>query len=212
MSHRVKMFGALSLAIACLAGGSVAEAQSEDPDTLLHEGVQFRREGHDDQALERFRRAYELGHRINALGQMGFAEQALGQWTLADRDVREALSHTNDPWVHHNNAALEQAIATIGQHVGRLDIAGGVPGAEIRIDGQVVGTLPLSSPIRAVAGSAGLEVRAVGYLTVSRQIVVNAGSLVRENVTLVPVSIPTQVETTSAAPVTPPLPRTPRPS
>jgi hypothetical protein len=177
------------LAFALVAGTTVlpthhAWAQAGDPEALVHEGVVLRRDGHDDLALERFRRAYEIGHRINAVGFMGFAEQALGQWVAAERDVREALSHGDDPWVRRNHELLERALAVIQQHVGQLDVRGEPAGAEVLVNGNRAGTLPLAEPVRVAAGTIPLEVRADGFITVTRNVSVSAGQLSRETVDL----------------------------
>ena len=52
---------------------------------------------------------------------------------------------------------------------------------------QVVGTLPLDKPLRVVAGTSVMQVRAEGFVSVSRPLVVSAGGLARETIELAPI-------------------------
>ncbi len=188
-------------------------AQSSTEDALIRRGLELRAEGHDGEALTQFREAYERSHSARARAQMGMAEQALGRWVDADQHLREALAQAQDPWVMRTRPVLEQALAVIQQHVGRVEVRGNVPGAVVRIDGRQVGTLPLVEAVPVIAGTVTLEVGAPGHYPVSRQLVVPAASLVRESVDLAPVpetpvTSPVRVTAptgaTSAAPVVEP--------
>lgn len=50
-----------------------------------------------------------------------------------------------------------------------------VDGAELRIDGAVVGTLPISSPVRVTAGAHNMQIRANGYGALRFQMQVATG-------------------------------------
>ena len=39
----------------------------------------------------------------------------------------------------------------VGQHVGSLDVRGNVAGAEVRVEGRRVGSLPFARPVRVAA-------------------------------------------------------------
>jgi len=75
-------------------------------------------------------------------------------------------------------------LAVIGQHLGSLWIDGGVVGAEVVLEDRRVATLPLTTPIRVVAGTLSVEVRAPGFESVSRPIIVVGGGEAREVVHL----------------------------
>lgn len=174
---------AVAISLVATAASVTAFAQSQDPQVLVREGLALRRDGHDVQALERFRRAYEIGHGANALGLMGLAEGALGQWVAAERDVREALAHLDDPWVQRRRSDLEVARGVIQQHLGTLEVTGEPVGAEVSVNGDRVGVLPLATVTLAV-GTGALEVRSDGYYPLSRPINVEAGTTARERVSL----------------------------
>jgi hypothetical protein len=178
------------LLVACLLSPTLAHAEGAGADALIERGIQLRQQGHDDQALAEFQRAYALTPTPRALAQMGLAEQALGQWVPAEQHVREALGARGDSWVDSHRSVLDGALATIAKHIGLLEIRGGMAGAEVRLDGVRIGALPIADARRVEVGTRTLEVRAPGYYPVSRTVIVTAGATSRETVDLVPESQP----------------------
>lgn len=177
------------LALACgswlLAAPADAQARDDDDaDALIKQGIELRRAGRDVEALDQFRRANERAPSPRAQAQMGLADQALGRWPEAEDHITRALASPEDPWIVKNRPTLESAITAIGEHLGSLDILGEPAGAEILVQGQVAGKLPLGRPLRVTAGSVVLEVRAAGHLPLIRTLTVAAGQLSRESVTL----------------------------
>lgn len=176
------------LAVAALLSAGQAQAQTQaqaEEDELIRRGVELRQQSHDDQALEIFRRAYGLSRSPRALAQMGLAEQALGRWLEAEQHLREALAATGDPWIIQRREAIDGSFAVVVQHVGELELGGGVPGAEVWINGQLAATMPLPAPLRVLAGSATVELRAAGYFPLIRNVLVPARGRARETLTLV---------------------------
>lgn len=173
----------LAFALALALASSAAHGQTEGVDALIHEGVELRRSHHDLEALAVFRRAYDQSRGPRALAQMALAEQALGRWVEAEAHLRTALA-SGDPWVARSRATLEAALAVIGRHLGGLWVEGGVPGAEVLLDGERIAVLPLTEPVRVVAGSLTVTVRSEGYGTVTRHVVVPPGGDAREEVRL----------------------------
>jgi hypothetical protein len=190
-----------------LVSGRRAAAQTEPSapapgssavQNLINEGIDYRKKGDDQKALTSFLKAYEISREVRALAQIALAEQALGRWVDAEANLTKALQGTKDPWIARNRAALEGALGEIQRHVGSLELSGGIPGAEIRLNGTPAGVFPLSGPIRTLAGSVALEVRADGYLPVIRTVIVPAGGRARELVTLV--SVRSAAAATSTSP------------
>lgn len=169
----------LPTTIALVLAGATVHAQSTDPEVLLREGVALRRAHRDGEALARFEAAYRVLHSPRALAQVGLAEQALGRWVEAESHVSEALAVSDDPWIATNSPALRAALGVIGQHLGGLWVEG-VEGAEVFVDGQRVATLPMATPLRRIAGSVVIEVRAAGHESVRRPLVVPPGGEARE--------------------------------
>lgn len=179
-------------------------AVAADPEALVKEGVGLRREGKDLAALKKFEEANALQSSPRTLAQIGLAEQAIGRWGAADRHLRAALSASDDAWITKNRKSLEQALRTVGQHTGQLEISGTPAGSDVMVDGEQVGKLPLSGPIGATAGVVAIEVRSPGYVPVVRSTQVVAGGLTRESFNL--------QSTTSAVTPPPTTRRDPGPS
>jgi hypothetical protein len=178
-----------------LAAASSALAQQDD-EALLRQGVELRRAGKDEQALELFQKAYRLRPTPRAQAQAGFAEQALGRWLDAERDITAALASSSDPWVTKNAATLRQSLAVVAQHLGNLQILGSPAGATVKFDDRPVGTLPMDAPARVTAGEVLVAVSAPGHVQIQRKLTVAAGAMVRETFTL-PV-VQNEVATASA--------------
>lgn len=162
---------------------SSAAAQGEGSRELLDRALALREQGQDEEALALFRRAHELDPSAQTLGQIALAEQALGRFREAERDLNRALA-MGGPWVEQYRAALGEALETIRGHLGTLELTGGVDGAEVRVNGEVVGALPLPS-LSVEAGVAIVEVSAPGFLPYQRQLEIAAGEHARREVALV---------------------------
>jgi len=180
----------------------LGHAQAADPDAeeLIRQGVDARKRGDDERALELFRRARDIGHSPHATAQMGLAEMAIGRWADAETDLQDAVA-TQDPWVVKNLDVLQKALGNVREQLGSLQILGSPAGAEIVIEGRVAGTLPLGKPLRLRVGEARFEVRAPGFVVVTRTVQIASGRLLREFVDLARLT----PEAPPAA-VTPPVP------
>ena len=192
---------ALGLFLGCvlLLVSSAPGASAADAEDLIRRGVELRRKERDADALTLFQQAYELSRAAKALAQIGLAEQALGKWGVADRHLRAALQASDDAWVVKHRKAIEDALQAISAHVGRLEVRGSPAGAEVRVDGELVGKLPLTAPFAVTAGGVAIDVRAEGYVPILRASSVPTGMLIRETFDLQPTSSPI------ATPVAPPV-------
>jgi hypothetical protein len=172
------------MACGFVRAGTAWAADSED--ALIHHGIELRKQGNDREALQEMQRAYAIRRAPRAAAQLGFAEQALALWPDAEEHVHEALAATSDPWVRKNRTTIEAALATIRAHVGRIQIDGGEPGAQVTVNGRIVGSLPLRDSVPVNAGPVDVEVRAAGYAPALKTVNVPAGELMRVSFTLQP--------------------------
>ena len=140
-------------------------AKAED---LIRQANDLRRRGRDGQALPLYRKAYEIARSARTAGQLGLAEMALGYWLAAEGHLGEALAESRNPWVEKTRSVLEQAQKVAQSHLAELKVEGQPGGAEVLINGTVVGTLPLQSPLRLNEGRINLEVRAPGRRSMER--------------------------------------------
>lgn len=179
------------LAVAIVVSLSASAFGQNNPrvSEILRRGVQLRQQGQDEAALREFQRALRMSPEPRVLAQVALAEQALGRWVEASRHIDAALASQTDPWVQRNRATLEASRTEVEQHVGRLLVTGGVGGAEVVVNGERVATLPMTeAPV--LAGTGALEVRAEGYMTVTRPLRIAAGATTRERVSLTAVASP----------------------
>lgn len=168
---------AASLGMAGRAAGAQAVGEV---DALVRRGVELRQRGDDAGALAELQRAHARSEEPRVLAQLALAEQAMGRWLDADRHLRAALRSDADPWIARNRPALHQAEEQLGAHLGRLRVAGAVEGAEVYANDERVATLPMAEPARVVAGTNVIEVRAAGYVTMTRRVQVEPGQESRE--------------------------------
>jgi hypothetical protein len=169
---------------------AIAEPRASDgreaSASSVERGVLLRRERRDAEALEVFRQAYEQDPSPRLLAQVALAEQAVGAWVAAERDLVAALAQ-DDEWIESNRIYLEQSLATTREHLGTLVITSDAPGAELAVNGERLG--PVSTEHRRIAtGPALLVVQAPGYHPAVRSVVVVAGQTLQVGFTLVPQS------------------------
>jgi hypothetical protein len=184
-------------AVSCWVGPGSGRAEAAEPGAeeqgeqeMLRRGVSLREQGKDLDALEVFRQAFERWKAPKARAQMGLAEQALGRWVDAEAHLEEALAAA-DPWISGNRGTLEHALGVIRDRLGSLEVLCDVPAAaaaEVIVDGQARGKLPLDRPLRVAAGTVMVQVQGKGFAPVHRHVTVLAGQLGRESFVLVPVA------------------------
>jgi len=131
-----------------------------------------------------FQRAAQREPTPRAIGQLGVCEQALGLWIGAEAHIAEALKHPQDIWVQKNEASLRSALAFVQQRLGSVEVWGSPAGARVSIGGEIVATLPMIHPVRAVAGQRTITIEASGFLPENITVAVRAGDSVREHVVL----------------------------
>jgi hypothetical protein len=73
---------------------------------------------------------------------------------------------------------------SIAARVGTFQAQGGPDGASVRLDGPLVGTLPMTAPASIEAGAYLMEVHKPGYYRLRRNVTISGGVLTREPVEL----------------------------
>jgi hypothetical protein len=198
--RRGRLGGFTLLVLVARVEPSLAET-SDRAEALIRRGVESRKAGHDEQALDAFRSSYQTKPTPRALAQMGMAEQALGRWVEGERDLKGALTSPTDPWIARNLVTLEKSLTTVSEHLGSVQIVGTPAGARVALDEREVGKLPLESAARAPAGEVMVTVSASGFADISRKVTVVPGGLVREVIALHAVnSAQSRLATTAPSP------------
>jgi tetratricopeptide (TPR) repeat protein len=154
---------------------------------LLEQGIERREAGKDAEALDLYKQAVALEpENPRALAHLGATYHALGRWVPAHTYLKQALEYRNDAYIQRHRSELEEALSTVDDHLGFLEVYGAPAGAEALINGQLTATLPMSAPIPITVGSYLLEVRLKDHYTLGRPITIAKRVLTREEVELSP--------------------------
>jgi hypothetical protein len=153
------MFALARLILAVLTlGPASGAAWAQDAESLIRQGNELRRAGQNDKALPLFQRAYEISATPRTAGQLGLAEFATERFVEADSHLVEGLRGHNDPWVTKYRGTLEQALATIRSRVAHIEISGGPEGADVTVNGRMVGRLPRTPTVAVNPGRVEIRV------------------------------------------------------
>ncbi|HVZ75584.1 MAG TPA: hypothetical protein VHJ20_24595 [Polyangia bacterium] len=134
---------------------------------------------HDDRfadALAAFERAYALAPDHRVLYNVAQVRVVLGRFAEA-ADAYEAYLAAAGPDVGEDrrrevSAALAAALA----HVATLDVRVSEEGADVRVDGRLVGTAPLAAPVRVTEGRHTVEALAPNRPAQVREVEVVGGA------------------------------------
>ncbi len=157
-----------------------AHADGDDVAALLRRGFELRRQHRNEEALAAYDEAFALSPTPPVRAQRALAEQTLGHWIVAERELDLALA-TDDPWITRNRPSLEDARAVVRQHLAWLTVDVDVQDADIRLDGE---PLPQGTAARVIAGAGVLEVRAPGCIPDIRRVFLAPSEHVRQQISL----------------------------
>ena len=140
----------VSAADAASKAATTVSSSDVESESWIRKGVELRRNGANDEALEAFLHAHRIRPNGRTMGQIGLAHQSLRQWMKAADCLDEALA-SHEPWIEKNRAPLEEALAAVKKHIGWLGIRG-LDGSHAWLNETPIGTLPLKE-IRVEEGS-----------------------------------------------------------
>lgn len=193
----------------------LAVEAADSADVLLERGANCMEKADYPCALSMFQRAHEAEPSPRTLAQVGLAEQALERWVDAESHLAAALAQSDNRWLEKRRGVLEDSLERIRARLADLSVTGSPRGAEVVVDGEVVGILPLRRPLRVVAGQHRIAVRSPSFLSAERTKEIMPGAQAVESFELAavvappppPVSAPAPVSAPPAAPVPGPVPR-----
>lgn len=202
--HRRRTRGcALVLSLALLAGVRSARAQTacreRDVEAELTRAMDHRQHSRESEAFAILQALWERCPSPRVRAQMALAEQGLGRWEDAYGHLREAMRNDLDPWIRARQEPLARALEIIRGHLARVEVSADVAGAELALDGERVGVLPLPEPLVVPRGRARLRVSAAGHRAVERVVTVAAGQVAREAFALEPEPLSARRESPRAA-------------
>ena len=173
------ILGILLLLGAPAVARGAEEDDQVDPATqdLVQQGIQLRRSGKDEAALRAFLDAEARSpSSVRVLLHVTAAAQATGRWLLAHQYLQKAAQHRSDPYYQRHLVSVQAVENAVAQRVGQLRVIGAPSGAEVLVNGEVVGTLPMDGPRTLEVGSYLLEVRKLGYFSVRRPFEIVGGT------------------------------------
>ncbi|HET9954842.1 MAG TPA: PEGA domain-containing protein [Polyangiaceae bacterium] len=163
----------------------ISESQDRTLEDLIQQGIRLRKAGNDEAALQVFHDAERRNpDSVRVLLNIAGAAAAVGKWIECDAYFRKVSSHRDDPYYQRHRAAITAIENTLARKVGRFTASGTPLGAEIRLNGELIGNLNMAEPQTVEAGTYVLEVSQPGYYRVRRQITIQAGILARESIDL----------------------------
>jgi len=152
---------ALLIAFSLALGQGQAQAEGDESDALINQGLKAMRKGDYQAALEAFQRAHQARPSTRSRTEIGLAEQALHRWVEAETDLAGTLSEkAEDAWLESHRSLLEKALADVHTHLGMLTVETGPRGAQVKINGELRGLLPLSRPLFLLPGTVQIEITA----------------------------------------------------
>jgi hypothetical protein len=175
----VALLGALlglSFSVPAAAG---SDANGDDPqlEAPIQEGIALRRAGNDEAALTLFLGLERSNpDSIRVLLHITAAAQATGRWMMAYSYLRKASTHKNEPYFVRFRSAIKSIEDATTQHVGQFRALGTPAGAEVRLNGDLIGTLPMTDAKPIEVGQYTLEVSLPGFYPLRRSVSIGPGS------------------------------------
>jgi hypothetical protein len=114
---------------------------ADDPETLIHEGIELRKAGQDALAEGYIRRAYQLAATPRTAAQLGLVELAVGDYLNAELHLSEALT-SRDAWILSYSNVLENSRAMARRNLLRVEVIGAPAGATFAVDDAQSRPLP----------------------------------------------------------------------
>jgi tetratricopeptide (TPR) repeat protein len=130
---------------------------------LIDEGVALQASGNFPGAIEKYQQAQAIQPSPRGAGQMGLAEDSLGDLARAQEHINEALAAKRDPWVRENRRKLQQTLARIEKQIAELTFSGTPDGAEVFVNGRSVGRLPFPRSVKVASGNLTVRAEHEGY-------------------------------------------------
>ncbi len=162
------------------AGSSAA---AEEASQRFQRAVKLYRERSFDAALAEFNRAYELAPDYRVLYNMGQVQAERADYVAAVKFFRQYLKDGADAIGDARLTEVQGEIARLEGRIAKLNVVANVDDAELVIDGDPVGTLPLTT-VPVNAGVRRVVVRKKGYESSEQRLTLTGGEEKTLNVKL----------------------------
>ena len=178
---------AFVLAISFLPGVTALAAEAEPKAVAkahFERGVAAFNENRLAEAASEFTAAYELTHAFKVLYNVGQVDAALGDAVGAVDSFEKYLAQGGNAIASERKQAVQAELEKQRDRIGTVTLQVQPEGAEIRVDGKLIGKAPLSVPLRLTEGKRELVVIASGYDARVRELDVLAKSQIEIEIKL----------------------------
>ncbi len=149
------------------ASGQASPGAGDDPELLIHRGVELRKQGKDREAEELFLRAYERARTPRAAAQLGLVEFALEQVGEAERYLSESLL-SHEPWIESNRKVLENTRVEVRKRLASISFVGATIGTTVVVRSGPSVPLPADGTLWVVPGPLSLRIEPPGGNPITR--------------------------------------------
>ena len=152
---------------------NLTEAQKQQRARVHYDrGLQLVSEEAYSAALLEFERAYELSPSYKILYNLGSIHVFLNEFAAALGAYERYLEEGGERIPAARRAEVRKEIRALTVRVGVIRIEINIEGAEVRVDNRIVGTSPLSEPVRVDPGRHRVEASKQGFVAASRVVTV----------------------------------------
>ena len=177
---------ALVVLLTTAAAAAQEPREADRLDGLMAEAAQALQAGDYATALAAFRAARASSDRPVLLFNIGMCHRELDDWGAAVDAFEQYLVAGRDLEPSDRLAEAERQRNEMQPQLGRLRIDVGEDGAELAIDGRVVGVAPLAAPIRLRSGAHVVVARRPGFVDARADVTVVRGATVEVELDLEP--------------------------
>ncbi|MEI9951023.1 MAG: PEGA domain-containing protein [Pseudomonadota bacterium] len=156
-------------------------------------------------ALVEFERAYQLSNNYKVLYNIGQVRIQLGRYAKAKEALEDYLKAGGANLSPERRQAVDKDLATLAERTASLNVVTHEVGADISLDGKVIGTSPLTSPVIVDAGEHNLVLHKSGFYDSAQSVTLAGHDQVELTIELKPIPLATQAKsgdgrTTQVAP------------
>jgi len=151
-------------------------------------------------ALVEFERAYQLSNNYKVLYNIGQVRIQLGRYAKAKEALEDYLKAGGANLSAERTAAVNKDLATLAERTAILNVVTSEVGADISLDGKVIATSPLTSPLIVDAGEHNLVLHKPGFYDSAQSVTLAGHDQLELKVELKPMALTTQVKPSEVLP------------
>jgi PEGA domain len=172
------------------AGHAAAEeprsATADEASAHFRRGAEFYNENNLDAALAEFTKAYEVLPNFRVLYNLGQVHAERHDYVAAIRAFQAYLDEGGTEVPDDRRSQVQAELSSLREKTAPLAVNCNVAGAELRVDGVLVGPLPLKEPVAVNAGLRRVTITKAGYTTEERKVLVAGRQTAHVDVILAP--------------------------